>query len=173
MIISIIAAMAENRVIGRDNKMPWDLPSDRRRFHDLTRGHPVILGRKTFESIGHPLSLRRNIVLTRQKDYRAEGVVIVHSLQAAFAPCAGADEAFICGGEEVFHETIDLVDRIYLTVLHRDVQGDACFPEIPLYFKEVERKEVEDVMPYARVLYERTGERAAVPNRYTGVSSCV
>ena len=165
MIISIIAAMAENRVIGRDNKMPWDLPSDRRRFHDITRGHPIILGRKTFESIGHPLSLRRNIVLTRQKEYRAKGVVIVHSLQAAFAACAGADEAFICGGEEVFHETIDLVDRIYLTVLHRAVQGDACFPDIPPYFTEIDRKEVDDVMPYSVVRYERTGERAAVPAR--------
>ncbi len=165
MIISIIAAMAENRVIGRDNKMPWDLPSDRRHFHDITRGHPIILGRKTFESIGHPLSLRRNIVLTRQKDYHARGAVIVHSLQAAFAACAGADEAFICGGEEVFHETIDLVDRIYLTVLHRVVQGDACFPEIPTYFTELDRKEVDDVMPYSVVRYERTGERAAIHAR--------
>ena len=76
MILSIIAAMASNRVIGRDDKMPWDLPSDRRRFHAITRGHPVILGRKTFESIGRPLSLRRNIVLTRQRDYCPEGVVI-------------------------------------------------------------------------------------------------
>jgi dihydrofolate reductase len=156
MILSIIAAMAENRVIGRDNKMPWDLPSDRRRFHGITRGHPVILGRKTFESIGRPLSHRKNIVLTRQKDYYAEGVVIVHDLESAFDACAGADEAFVCGGEEVFHETIALVDRIYLTVIHRAVQGDSCFPEIPSRFKEVERKAVDDVMPYEVVLYERT-----------------
>lgn len=155
MILSIIAAMAENRVIGRDNKMPWDLPADRKHFHAVTRGHPVILGRKTFESIGRPLSHRKNIVLTRQRDYRAEGVVIAHDLESAFEACAGADEAFVCGGEEVFHETITLVDRIYLTVIHRPVQGDACFPEIPAYFQEVERREVEDVMPYAIVLYQR------------------
>jgi dihydrofolate reductase len=155
MILSIIAAMAENRVIGRDNKMPWDLPSDRRRFHSITRGHPIILGRKTFESIGRPLSHRKNIVLTRRMDYRAEGVVIVHDLESAFDACGRAEEVFICGGEEVFHETIALVDRIYLTLIHRAVQGDSCFPGIPSLFKEVERKEVEDVMPYAVVLYER------------------
>jgi len=165
MILSIIAAMASNRVIGRDNKMPWDLPSDRKRFHAITRGHPIILGRKTFESIGRPLSHRKNIVLTRRSDYRAEGVVIVHDLESAFDACAGADEVFICGGEEVFHETIARVDRIYLSVIHRAVQGDSCFPEIPSLFKEVEREEVEDVMPYAAVLYERAGARAAVPGR--------
>jgi dihydrofolate reductase len=155
MILSIIAAMAENRVIGRDNKMPWDLPADRKRFHGITRGHPIILGRKTFESIGRPLSLRKNVVLTRQKSYHAEGVVIVHDLESAFDACDGADEAFVCGGEEVFHETVSLADRIYLTVIHRIVQGDSCFPELPSYFTEVARREVEDVMPYSVVLYER------------------
>ncbi|MGE5809818.1 MAG: dihydrofolate reductase [Nitrospirota bacterium] len=165
MIFSIIAAMAENRVIGRDNRMPWDLPSDRRHFHATTRGHPVILGRKTFESIGRPLKDRKNIVLTRQKHYRAEGVVIVHDLESAFDACAGADEAFVCGGEEVFHETIELVDRIYLTVIHRAVQGDACFPGIPTYFKEVERMEVADVMPYAVVVYQRIEKNTTVPVR--------
>ena len=163
MILSIIAAMSSNRVIGRDNKMPWDLPSDRRRFHAITRGHPIILGRKTFESIGRPLSHRKNIVLTRRMDYHAEGVVIVHDLESAFDACARTDEAFICGGEEVFRETIALVDRIYLSEIHSTIQGDSCFPEIPSLFKEVERKEVEDVMPYAVVLYERAGARAAVP----------
>jgi dihydrofolate reductase len=163
MIFSIIAAMAENRVIGRDNRMPWDLPSDRRHFHATTRGHPVILGRKTFESIGRPLKDRKNIVLTRQKHYRAEGVVIVHDLESAFDACAGADEAFVCGGEEVFHETIELVDRIYLTVIHRPVQGDSCFPGIPTYFKEVERREVADVMPYAVVVYQRIKKSTTVP----------
>ncbi len=165
MIVSLIAAMAENRVIGRNNKMPWDLPSDRKRFHAITRGHPIILGRKTFESIGRPLSHRTNIVLTRQRDYRAEGAVIVHDLQSAFAACGGADEVFICGGEEVFRETISIVDRIYLTIIHQRVEGDAFFPEIPPSFVEVERKEMEDIMPHALVLYQRTGERAAVPGR--------
>ncbi len=165
MIVSLIAAMAENRVIGRNNKMPWDLPCDRKRFHAITRGHPIILGRKTFESIGRPLSHRTNIVLTRQRDYRAKGAVIVHDLQSAFAACGGADEVFICGGEEIFRETIAIADRIYLTIIHRRVEGDAFFPEIPSLFVEVERKEMEDIMPYAQVLYQRTGERAAAPGR--------
>jgi dihydrofolate reductase len=157
MILSIIAAMAENRVIGRGNKMPWNLPSDRARFHGITRGHPVILGRKTFESIGRPLSNRTNIVLTRRPDYSAPGCIIVHDLHSAFAECRGTDEAFICGGEEVFRETIALVDRIYLTIIHQPVAGDACFPDIPPFFRESERDEVDDVMSYAVVHYTRTG----------------
>jgi len=155
MIISIIAAMAENGVIGLDNKMPWRLPPDRKRFHEITRGHPIILGRKTFEGIGRPLSNRTNIVLTRQRNYTAAGCVIVHDLQSAFAACAGVDEAFVCGGEEVFRETIAAVDRIYLTIIHRIIQGDSCFPEIPSFFKEVERIEVHGSMPYALALYQR------------------
>ncbi len=155
MIISIIAAMAENRVIGLNNKMPWDLPTDRRRFHRITRGHPVILGRKTFESIGRPLSLRTNIVLTHRKDYSAPGCTVVHDLAAAFAACAGANEAFICGGEVVFRETIAQVDKIYLTIIHREIEGDAFFPDIPAQFVELERRSVDDIMPYDVVLFKR------------------
>ena len=159
IIISIIAAMAENRVIGKDNKMPWDLPSDRRRFHAITRGHPVIMGRKTFESIGRPLSGRTNIVLTRQRDYSAQGCVIAHNLKSAFSACTGTDEAFICGGEDIFRQTIALADRIYLTVIHCSIVGDAFFPEIPSFFTETERKEVQDIMPYTLLEYNRIGER--------------
>ena len=159
MIISIIAAMAENRVIGRDNKMPWDLPSDRKRFHALTRGHPVILGRKTFESIGRPLSQRTNVVLTRQLDYIAPGCIIVHDLASAFAACEGAGEVFVCGGEEIFRQTISLVDRIYLTIIHQSITGDAFFPAIPGNLREVERKAVGDVMPYDFVLYQRKDKK--------------
>lgn len=155
MIITIIAAMDENRVIGRENQMPWDLPSDRKRFHAVTRGHPVILGRKTFESIGRPLSARTNIVLTRQQDYRAEGCVIVHDLDSAFAACGGADEVFICGGEEVFQETISLADRIYLTIVHEEFEGDVFFPEIPPSFEEAGRRTVEDLISYDVIFYRR------------------
>jgi dihydrofolate reductase len=155
LIISLIAAMAENRVIGRGNKMPWDLPSDRKHFHALTRGHPIILGRKTFESIGRPLSNRTNIVLTRQSDFRAKGCVIVHDLGSAFSACSGAEEMFICGGEEVFKETIYRADRIYLTILQTHTEGDAFFPEIPPFFEEIKRKRVDDIIPYSAVLYVR------------------
>ena len=164
MIISLIAAMAENRVIGRGNKIPWDLPSDRKHFHALTRGHPIILGRKTFESIGRPFSNRKNIVLTRQNDYRAERCIIVHDLEAALAACIGADEIFICGGEDVFRETISRTDRIYLSILQAHIEGDAFFPEIPPIFEEAERKRVDDVIPYDVVLYARK-ERLAKWNK--------
>jgi dihydrofolate reductase len=157
MIYSIIAAMAENRVIGLNNKMPWDLPADRRRFHRITRGHPVILGRKTFESIGRSLSLRTNIVLTRQQGYSAPGCIVVHDLASAFAACTGTDETFICGGEVVFRETIALVDKIYLTIIHREIEGDAFFPDIPSCFTELERKSAEDTIPYDFVLFQRSG----------------
>jgi len=165
MIISIIAAMAENRVIGRNNKMPWNLPPDRRRFHAITRGHPVILGRKTMESIGRPLPGRTNIVLTRSNVYSAPGCIIVHDLRSALAACDRAEEVFICGGEEIFRETISLADRIYLTVIHRSFEGDAYFPEIPSCFKEVEREEIVDMMPYALVLYQRINGLAVTENR--------
>ncbi len=159
MLISLIAAMAENRVIGRNNKMPWYLPSDRKRFHAITRGHPVIMGRKTFESIGRPLSNRTNIVLSRQKAYAVPGCIVVHDIDSAFAACAGADEVFVCGGEEIFQETINRADRIYLTIIHCNVEGDAYFPDIPENYAEVERREREDVMPYAFVRYERKRDR--------------
>ena len=165
--MSIIAAMAQNRVIGRNNKMPWDLPSDRRRFHSRTRGHPIIMGRKTFEIIGRPLSGRTNIVLTRQEGYIASGCVIVHHLKSAFSACTGADEAFICGGENIFRQTVALVDRIYLTIIHRLIDGDAFFPEIPPVFIEVGREEVQDVMPYALVRYDRFGGQECVKSHDT------
>ncbi len=155
MIISLIAAMAENHVIGHNGKMPWKLPSDRKRFHEITRGHYVIMGRKTFESIGHPLPERRNIVLTRQRNYSAVGCTIAHDLGSAFAACGGAHEVFVCGGGEVFQETISLADRIYLTIVHAVVVGDTVFPDIPAVFEEVERKEVLESIPYAAVLFAR------------------
>ena len=155
MLISLIAAMSENRIIGRNNKMPWKLPSDRKRFHEITRGHYAIMGRKTFESIGHPLPGRKNIILTRQRDFMVEGCIIAHDLDSAFASCGDTDEVFICGGGEVFQETIYLADRIYLTIVHAEIEGDTLFPDIPPDFKEAERKEVIDAIPYAVVLFVR------------------
>ncbi len=113
------------------------------------------MGRKTFEGIGRPLLGRKNIVLTRQLNYTAEGSVIVHDLESAFTACGDVDEVFICGGGEVFRETISLADRIYLTVVHIVVEGDTVFPEIPADFQEKERKELSDVISYAVVVYER------------------
>jgi dihydrofolate reductase len=155
MVISIIAAMAENRVIGRGNEMPWDIPSELHRFKERTLGHPVIMGRKTFESIGHPLPGRKNIIISGQQGFACEGCVVVRDLQAAIAAAEGAAEVFICGGESVFREAMPLADSIYLTVIDEEFDGDTFFPEIPDDFVEVERESFEDVLSYVIVRYER------------------
>jgi dihydrofolate reductase len=162
MIISLIAAMAENRVIGNKNAIPWKIPSDQKRFRELTMGHPLIFGRKTFEIIGRPLPGRKNIVLTRRRDYQAEGAVVARSLEEAFAACEGEEEIFICGGGTVFHETISIAHRIYLTVIHRSYRGDTFFPEIPGFFREVKREEIANTPPYSFILFERRGRPGVV-----------
>lgn len=158
MIISIIAAMDENRVIGRGNRLPWHLPVDLRRFRTLTLGHPVIMGRKTYESIGKPLDGRKNIVITRQAGYRADGCIVVHDLRAAFDACGAADEAFVLGGETLFRDVLPLADKVYLTVVKTRVEGDARFPAIPDDLELVSRREAQDVFPIEFLLYERKKE---------------
>lgn len=156
MIISIIAAMSENRVIGRDNRMPWKLPKDRKRFHKITTGHPVIMGRKTHESIGRVLPDRMNIVITRQAGYRSGECAVVGDLRSALDACGGAAEVFILGGADIFLQALPIVDRIYLTLVHTVSSGDAFFPEIPGVFAEVSREPAEDTYPVEFLLYERS-----------------
>lgn len=155
MIISLIAAMAENRVIGRNNTIPWDLPADRKRFKVLTMGHPVIMGRKTYESIGFPLEGRTNIVVTRRRDYQAAGCLIANDLSSALALAGDADEIFVCGGADLYLQALPLADRIYLTVIHRDYEGDVFFPQIPGEFTEVENVTVADTPSYTFLLLVR------------------
>lgn len=155
MIISLIAAMAENRVIGRDNAIPWHLSDDLIRFREITMGHPVIMGRKTFESIGKPLPGRKNIIITRNPDFQPEGCIVVHGLRDALTESAGSDEVFICGGGEIFGNALPLADRIYLTVIHEEYEGDTFFPVIPADFIEVSRQEAEAPISHSFVLYEK------------------
>lgn len=155
MIISIIAAMDENRVIGRGNRLPWHLPVDLRRFRRLTLGHPIIMGRKTYESIGKPLDGRKNIVITRQAGYRASGCIVVHDLRSAFAACGDAEEAFVLGGETLFRDVMPLADKVYLTVVRTRVEGDARFPAIPDKLELISREDAQDVFPLEFLLYER------------------
>jgi len=155
MIISLIAAMTENRVIGKDNRLPWHLPSDLRHFREITLGHPVIMGRKTFESIGRPLPGRRNIVVTTKRGYRQKNCIIVPDLAGAFGACEGADEVFVLGGAKLFRDTIKIADRIYLTVAKAQVPGDALFPEVPEEFALVDRKPAQDILPIEFLRYER------------------
>ena len=155
MIISLIAAMSENRIIGAGNRIPWTIPSEQKHFRELTMGHPVIFGRKTFESIGRPLDGRKNIIVTAQRGYAAAGASVVHSVEEALSLCRSDDEVFICGGGPLYQETISQADRIYLTVVHRSYEGETLFPEIPAVFAEVFREEVKEVMPYSIIRYER------------------
>ncbi|WP_419812251.1 dihydrofolate reductase [Bacterioplanoides sp.] len=139
MKLSLIVALAQNHVIGRDNKLPWYLPNDLKYFKQVTLGKPVIMGRKTYESIGKPLPGRTNIIITRQTDYQPAGasdsVKVVESLQAAqalaesIALIDGQSEAMIIGGAEIYTLALPLVDRMYLTEVHADVEGDAYFPQ--------------------------------------------
>ena len=141
MIISIIAAMAENRVIGHNGIIPWEIPEDRRRFRELTMGHPVIMGRKTFEAIGRPLPGRQNIILTRRPGFRIEGCLVVNDLRSALEACTGSAEVFICGGSELYREALPFAERIYLTIIHATFQGDVFFPELfSEEFEETERR---------------------------------
>jgi dihydrofolate reductase len=132
MRVSIIAAIAENGVIGRGGKLPWHLADDLKRFKQLTMGHTVVMGRKTWESIGRPLPGRRIVVVSRQRDYLPEGVAVVAGIDDALtiAESAGDDEVFIAGGAEIYRLALPRADRLYLTRVHADVAGDARFPEV-------------------------------------------
>ena len=129
MTVSLIVAMERNGVIGRDGDLPWHLSADLKRFKQLTMGHHIIMGRKTFESIGRLLPGRTTVIVTRQLDFAVEGAIVTHSLQDAVAAVGNDEEAFIIGGAEIYQQSLPLVDRIYLTEVEADVAGDARFPE--------------------------------------------
>lgn len=134
MKLALIVAMTETRVIGRDNRLPWHISDDLKRFKQLTLGHPIIMGRKTFESIGRPLPGRTNIVLSRQKDYKAEGIQVVPTLDAALELAAKEHpaKAFIIGGHDLFKMALPQADYLYLTIIHYPFEGDVYFPEFSL-----------------------------------------
>ncbi len=152
MKISIIAAMSENRVIGRDGALPWHLPDDLARFKTITTGHTVIMGRKTFESVGKPLPNRRSIVISRNTDYQCEGVVVAHSFDEALECGVGQEEVFVLGGQAVYELALPRSDRIYLTMVHASIDGDTHFPPFdPSEWRlvEDERHEADDRHAYA------------------------
>jgi dihydrofolate reductase len=127
-LISLIVAMAQNGVIGRGNGLPWRLPEDLRRFREFTLGKPVLMGRKTFESIGRPLPGRANLVLTRDRAWFANGVISVHSVDEALLQTRTCDEVVAIGGAEIYRLLLPYARRIYLTHVHADVPGDTYFP---------------------------------------------
>ncbi len=127
--ISIVVAIAANNAIGKDNQLLWRLPNDLKHFKQITSGHTVIMGRKTYDSVGKPLPNRRNIVITRQ-NITIEGCELVNSLDAALALCADELEVFVVGGAEIYRQAMQLTNRIYLTIVHQSFDGDTYFPEI-------------------------------------------
>jgi dihydrofolate reductase len=140
--ISIIVALSENNVVGLRNQLPWKLSADLKRVKSLTMGHHIIMGRKTFESIGRPLPGRTNVIITRNTNYKAEGCVIASSLQHALEIAVNDTEVFIFGGGEIFKEAMPLASKIYMTRVHTHLEGDTYFPEIkPFDWRIVELQE--------------------------------
>jgi len=129
MIISLIVAMDENRVIGYKNKLPWNLPSELNYFRETTKAKPVIMGRKTHESIGRPMPERLNIIITRDKNYKTNNCVVVHSREDAVKAAKGSDEIMVIGGAEIYKMFLSIADRLYVTKVHGKFKGDTYFPE--------------------------------------------
>jgi dihydrofolate reductase len=158
-MLSVIVAVAANGVIGRDNKMPWHLPEDLRYFKRVTMGKPVVMGRKTFQSIGKPLPGRPNIVVTRDTAWTAEGVQVAHSLDQAVRlaeEASAGGEVMIIGGAELFNASLPAAERFYLTEIHREYGGDV-FLAVPdlAQWREVSREDHEGDPPYSFVVLER------------------
>ncbi|WP_127560386.1 dihydrofolate reductase [Saccharospirillum alexandrii] len=166
MHIALIWAMARNGVIGRDNKLPWYLPEDLKYFKRVTTGKPVIMGRKTYDSIGRPLPNRTNIVVTRDSSLNLEGVKVVTSLEDALdiaraeSVISDVDEVIVMGGAEIYAQALPHADRLYVTLVHAEVEGDAVFPPIDLdAYQELAREDFNAEGPnpydYSFVVYER------------------
>jgi dihydrofolate reductase len=159
MTVSIIVAIGENHAIGKNNQLLWHMPNDLKHFKDITSGRTIIMGRKTFDSVGKPLPRRRNIVVTRQ-DITIPGCEVVKSIEDGLALCKDEDEVFIGGGAEIYKLAMHLTDRIYLTIIHKSFDADTFFPEIDKSeWKEVKREDFEpdekNPLPYSFITLER------------------
>ena len=156
MKIILIAAMAKNRVIGQGNTIPWQIPGEQQRFKSMTMGHTLIMGRKTFESIGRALPGRKTIIITRNQAYQAPGCLVAQSLKAAIALCPETETIFIAGGGEIYREALDMATEIHLTVLDREVEGDVLFPEFdPNQFTKISEERVEGPESYTFTVFAR------------------
>ncbi len=155
----MICAISDNGVIGVENRLPWRLPADLKRFKQLTLNHPVIMGRKTFESIGKPLPGRTNILVTHQKEFKTCGALVANSLEEALRLCGEAPEAFVIGGASLYQEALPLADRVYLTRIHQEFSGDVYFQWDPSAWREISRQDfpadAENPHPYSFITLER------------------
>jgi len=160
MKLSIIVAASRNNVIGKDNQLIWRLSADLKRFKALTTGHTIIMGRKTFDSIGKPLPNRTSVIITRQEDYKMEGCIVVHSLEEALQTVKKDEKVFIIGGGTIYKEAIDKADELFLTLVHAEFEGDTYFPEIKNEtWESVARKDClpdeKNEYPYSFIDYKR------------------
>jgi dihydrofolate reductase len=163
MMISMIAAVADHRVIGKDNDLIWHLPADLQFFKSTTKGHHIIMGRKTFESLNKPLPYRTNIIVTRQANYQVEGAIVVGSLDQAIQSVQNDEEPFIVGGAEIYRQGMEIADRIYITRVHGEFDGDTHFPEIPesewtVVKKEFRPKDERNAYDMTFYTYERKAQ---------------
>lgn len=152
-MINIIVAMSKNRVIGDSNTLIWHLPEDLKRFRQLTTGNTIVMGRKTYESIGKPLPNRRSIIITRDPDYSVEGCEVVNSLEEALL--LSNSDCFIIGGGEIYRQVIDIADRIYLTLINKEFEGDTSFPELKDWVEISYEDFDNDDFEYSFIQYER------------------
>ena len=158
--LAIIVAMAKNRTIGINNTLPWRIPADLQHFKKLTMGHHMIMGRKTFESIGRPLPGRTTVVVSRDRNLKIEGCTVAHSLSEAMANCVSDPQVFVVGGADIYAQALGLVDTLYITEIQQDVIGDAWFPEFRRsewleVSREIHRQETPGPLEYHFVTYRR------------------
>ena len=160
MNLSIIVATDSNRGIGLNNRLPWHLPADLKYFKAVTSGHPIIMGRKTFDSMGKALPNRRNIVVTRQETLHYQNIEIAHSLQQALDLCKSEEESFVIGGSEIFGQALPLANTLYLTDIHHTFESDTFFPDIDKnVWKEIKRDDKQpdekNQFPYSFLVFKR------------------
>ena len=161
MIISLIAAMAENRVIGINNQLPWKLPADMKWFKEKTMGKPIIMGRKTFESFGgKALPGRQNIIITKNRDYTVEGAIVVHSIDEALNVAEPKEEVMIIGGASFYEQMLPAANRFYLTIIHNNFEGDTSFPPFEMnewteVFRKYHDTDEKNSYPFTFLILER------------------
>src|SRR3990167_1714856 len=164
MRIAAIFAMSEDRVIGKNNHLPWRLPADMRHFKEITMGKPVLLGRKTYESIGKALPGRCNVVITRDTHFKAPGCVVAHSIETALDAVSYSDEALVIGGAFLYEQMLPQITRLYMTVIHHYFEGDSFFPEIDMtQWEVVDRidcpKDSENEYAYSFITLDRKNRK--------------
>ncbi len=163
IVLSHIAAVSQNNVIGMKNKLPWHIPEDLKYFYKITKHKALIMGRKTFQSLGKALPDRLNVVLTKNKDFKEKGAVVFPSFEKALKHCRQPEvtekygrEIFITGGGEIYKQTLPLMDRLYITRIHKNYEGDAFYPKIPMgQFKEVSRIDRTEPIAFSFLIYEK------------------